>query len=146
MTEQGDQRAEIVAAATGSYPPGVARPLFVDRHRDHAAVLLETGGSGHPYPYFVLCQRDENGSWSEGYSANFPGWYQTDDDDGVVVYWGEAEGLSEPIEVEFRGRRWPTEVRDGVFWAVWWDEQDPDNLIPAAWPEVARGQAGPSSP
>jgi hypothetical protein len=68
VTDQ-DEHAAIIAAATGSYPPGVARPLFVDRHGDHAAVLLETGRSGHSYPYFVLCQRSEDGTWFEGYGG-----------------------------------------------------------------------------
>lgn len=136
MADQDDQYAEIIATATGSYPPGVARPLFVEQQGDYAAVLLDTGGDGHPYPYFVLCQRTPDGAWFEGYSGNFPGWWQTQHDDGVVVYWGDTAGRPEPIEVEFRGKRRPAQVRDGMFWAVWWNEQDPDNFIEPRWPEL----------
>jgi hypothetical protein len=55
----------------------------------------------------------------------------------VVVYWDEAEGLDEPIEVSFKGQRWPTEINRGVFWVVWWDELNPGDLIEPHWPEVA---------
>ena len=60
-----------------------------------------------------------------------------------VVYWGEADAPAEPPEVEFRGQRWPTQVREGFFWVAWWDEQDPDNLIPPPWPQVIGSTARP---
>ena len=124
-------------AASHGYPPGVARPLFVSEHGDFAAVLLETGSSGHSYPYFVLTRR-QGGKWEEYGGSNMGGgWYQTDDDAGVVVFWDDAEGLAEPIEIEFKGRRWPAEMKDGVFFAVWWDELNPGNLLEPHWPAIA---------
>jgi hypothetical protein len=111
--------------------------LFVSEHGDFAAVLLETGSSGHSYPYFVLTRR-QGGKWEEYGGSNMSGgWYQTDDDAGVVVFWDDAEGLAEPIEIEFKGRRWPAEVKDGVFFAVWWDELNPGNLLERYWPAIA---------
>ncbi|HTF50526.1 MAG TPA: hypothetical protein VK735_24055 [Pseudonocardia sp.] len=129
-----------VEAASNGYPPGVARPLFVSEHGDYAAVLLETGSTGHPYPYFVLTRR-QGGQWEEHGSSNMSGgWYQTEDDNGVVVFWGETAGLDEPLEVEFKGRRWPAEVKAGVFFTVWWDELDPGNLLEPTWPAVSKAR------
>jgi hypothetical protein len=47
-----------------------------------------------------------------------------------------ADGLATPIEVEFAGRRRPAEVKDGLLFAVWWDELDPANLLPPNWPTI----------
>jgi hypothetical protein len=69
--------------------------------------------------------------------SNMSGWYRMEDDNGVVVFWDDADGLPEPVEVEFKGRRWPAEVKDGVLFAVWWDELDPGNLLEPRWPRVA---------
>jgi hypothetical protein len=131
MSEQ-----EIVAAASSGYPPGQVHALFVSQHGDHAAVLLETGSGGHSYPYFVLCER-KDGSWTGGASGVMPGWYQTEDDAGVVVFWEESEGLSQPIELSFKGQRWPAETKGGVVFAAWWDELDPSNYIEPEWPAIA---------
>ena len=131
MTEQ-----EIGASVRKGYPGGVGVPLFVSQHGEHALVLLETGSGDVSYPYFSLC-RLVDGEWREVNSANFSGWYQTDDDAGVVVFWDDAAGLDEPIEVVFKGERWPAQTNGGVFWAVWWDELDPSNYIAPQWPEVA---------
>jgi hypothetical protein len=122
-------------AASRGYPPGVARPLFVCEHNDFAAVLLDTGSPGRPYPYFVLCRR-QDGQWVEYGGSNMSGWYRLADDNGVVVYWDDADGLPEPVEVTFKGKRWPTQINGGVLWAVWWDELDPGNLLEPNWPEV----------
>ena len=130
-----DQDA-IVKVASSGYPPGVAVPLFVSVHGDHAAVLLETGTDTHPYPYLVMCAY-EDGHWQELASANMGGWYQTEDDNGAVVFWDDSDGLTEPVEIEFKGRRWPAEVKSGVAWSIWWDELDPGNLIDPHWPEIA---------
>lgn len=127
---------EIVAAAMSGYPQDAVHPLFVSQHDDHAAVLLETGSSSHSYPYLVLC-RKVNGEWEGGPSSNMPGWYRTFDDAGVVVFWGDTEGLTEPIEVEFKARRWAVETNGGAFLVAWWDELDPGNHIEPQWPEVA---------
>lgn len=122
-------------AASRGYPPGVARPLFVCEHNDFAAVLLDTGSPGQPYPYFVLCRR-QDGQWLEYGGSNMSGWYRLEDDNGVVVYWDDADGLPEPVEVTFKGKRWPAQINGGVLWAVWWDELDPGNLIEPNWPET----------
>ena len=115
--------------------------MFVSEHGDFAAVLLETGSGGHSYPYFVLCRR-ENGVWNEYGSSNVCGWYQLADDNGVVVFWDDADGLATPIEVEFAGRRHPAEVKGGVLFAVWWDELDPANLLSPTWPTVVAAGRG----
>jgi hypothetical protein len=44
---------------------------------------------------------------------------KTDDDNGALAFWDSTDGLTEPIEVEFMGRRWPPEARDGAFFSVW---------------------------
>jgi hypothetical protein len=137
MTAEDRQRAAIIAAATGSYPPGAARALFVEVHESHAAVLLDTGSETHSYPYFVLCRLDDEGRWREGHSANSPGWYQTEDDAGVVVFWGDTNGLDGPVKVVFKGQQWLAKTADGMFFIAWWDELDPGNLIEPNWPEVA---------
>ncbi|MGQ0482665.1 MAG: hypothetical protein ACT4O0_16775 [Pseudonocardia sp.] len=134
MSDQDDRA--IVAAAASGYPPGQVHPLFIRRRGEHAVVLLETGSGGHSYPYFVQC-RFTDGRWCEGQSSNMPGWYQTEDDAGVVVFWDDAEGLAEPIEVEFKGQRWPAEVNGGVCFMAWWDELDPSNYIEPHWPSLA---------
>jgi len=130
-----DTEAIVAAAATG-YPPGQVTPLVVSRHGDHAVVLLETGSGGHSYPYLVQCQFTD-GRWTEGQSSNMPGWYQTEDDAGVIVFWDDADGLGEPVEVEFKGQRWTADINGTVAWVVWWDELDPSNYIDPAWPRLA---------
>ena len=125
-----------VEAASHGFPPGVARPLFVSEHGDFAGVLFDTGSAGHPYPYFVLCRRVD-GKWLEYGGSNMGGWYQTEDDNGAVVFWDDSDGLTEPVEIEFKGRRWPAEVKRGVAWSIWWDELDPGKLIDPEWPIVA---------
>lgn len=131
---------DVVAVAASGYPPDV-RPLFVSHHGDHAAVLLETGSGGHSYPYFVLCQRVD-GRWLSKHSSNMPGWYQTEDDAGVVVFWDYIEGLAELVEIEFKHQRWPGQSKGGVVWAIWWDELDPSNYIEPEWPKLSSGQFG----
>jgi hypothetical protein len=128
---------EIVAIAASGYPPGQATPLMVSQHGDHAAVLLETGSGLHSLPYFTLCRRD-GGEWVGVQASNMGGWYQTEDDAGVVVFWDDAEGLPEPIEVEFNGQRWKAETNGTVAWAIWWDELNPANYIDPTWPALAR--------
>jgi hypothetical protein len=98
-------------------------------------VLLDTGSAGRPYPYFVLCRR-QNGQWVEYGGSNMSSWYRIEDDNGVVVYWDDADSLPQPVEVMFKGKRWTAQVSDGVLWAVWWDELSPGNLIEPNWPEL----------
>lgn len=124
---------EIVAVASSGFPPGQADPLFVSRCGDHAAVLLETGSGSHSYPYLTLCRRVD-GHWIGAQSSNMPGWYQTEDDAGVVVFWDDAPSDGRGVEIEFKGRRWPAETSGAVVWAVWWDELDPSNYIDPHWP------------
>lgn len=125
-------------AASRGYPSGVARPLFVSEHDDFAAVLLATGTAGQPYPYFVLCRR-QDGGWIEWGGSNMSGWYRLQDDNGVVVFFDDADDLSEPVDVLFKGKHWPARIKDGVLWAVWWDELDPGNLLEPNWPTLATG-------
>lgn len=128
---------EIMAIATEGYPPGATTPLWVSQHGDHAAVLLETGSAGYSLPYFTLCRR-EDGQWAGVQASNMPGWYQTEDDAGVVVFWDDAEGLPEPIEVEFEGQRWKADTGGVTCWAICWDELNPANYIDPLWPSLAR--------
>jgi hypothetical protein len=137
MSQQLDGRDEIVKPALSGYPAGMVFPLFVSVHADWAIVLLEGGTPSHSYPYCVMCEKVD-GEWQEGQSANFSGWFQTEDDLGVVVFWDDLGDLSEPVHVGFNGRLHPAEVACGYVFAAFWDSLDPANYIEPNWPEIVR--------
>jgi hypothetical protein len=60
-------------AAIGDIPPRYARVESVDYSRDgkKARVSLLTNEEPYLYPYYVYCERDDQGRWIEAYSANF---------------------------------------------------------------------------
>lgn len=87
----------------------------------------------------VLCEKGDEGRWDEAASSNFPGWYQTEDDLGVVVYWRDGiAGRDGPVEVLFGGRRWPAHTAAGLCFVAFWDQLDPDNHIDPPWPVIAQ--------
>jgi hypothetical protein len=59
-------------AAVVDFPPHYVRVEGVTYSRDgeRAKVTLLTNEEPYLYPYYVYCERDQNGRWSETHSSN----------------------------------------------------------------------------
>jgi hypothetical protein len=59
-------------AAVADFPPQYVRVEKVGYSRDgrRAKVTLLTNEEPYLYPYYVYCERDSNGRWSETHSSN----------------------------------------------------------------------------
>jgi hypothetical protein len=58
--------------AVVDFPPPYVRVESVTYSHDgnRAKVALLTNAEPYLYPYYVYCERDENGRWSETHSSN----------------------------------------------------------------------------
>jgi hypothetical protein len=58
--------------AVADFPPQYVRVESVtySRDRERAKVALLTNEEPYLYPYYVYCERDRNGRWSETHSSN----------------------------------------------------------------------------
>jgi hypothetical protein len=65
-------------------------------------------------------------------SSNGPGWSQTGPDDrlGTLVVWGEAPPDADMVRVVFKGTPIEEPVNNGVYLAVWWRIQYPEESGP----------------
>jgi hypothetical protein len=59
-------------AAVADFPSPYVRVESIRYSRDrlHATVVLLTNEEPYLYPYYVYCERDEDGRWRETHSSN----------------------------------------------------------------------------
>jgi hypothetical protein len=68
----GETFATPEDAAVADFPPKYVRVESVTYSRggERAKVALLTNEEPYLYPYYVYCERDESGRWSETHSSN----------------------------------------------------------------------------
>ena len=97
---------------------------------DEAIVLLGSG-TDPQYPYQSHCLRSGD-LWYEGIGGNGPGWLSNEEAEegnlGVATDWGEAPPGNRAAIVEFQGREYEVQVRNGFYVLAAWGI--PESTIP----------------
>jgi len=122
MAEVFDSLAD---AARSSFPTEFCRIVAMREHGDVGYVLFNTRPLGEPYLYGVDYERID-GRWTEGGSANGPGWSRVGPELGTLTIWDEAPPSADRVRVDFEGETREEAVNEGAYLAVWWNVSHPD--------------------
>jgi hypothetical protein len=127
------------------FPKGLARVLFIEKHGSFAVALVEAGDQVATHRLQSICERSDDGLWSERITGNGPGWTELHDDGNVLTWWGDAPRRAGWVQIEYGdGFEAVVRVQSGVFFHCRWDVNELHALraLPAIVTAVSQRRLG----